>query len=829
MAEKKEKYDISGMTCAACSAYIDKSVRKLEGVNDVNVNLLQNSMTVNYDESAVDRKQIISAVESGGYKAILSGEKEESASKDIVAEDYRNRIQRLKYSVGMMLVLSYISMGRMLGLPLPEFLGSPQAFLTNGIIQLLLSLMVLAVNREYFTSGFKALFNKAANMDSLIAIGSGTSFVYSLYSLLMMAGLSGYSRLNDAMTYSHNLYFESAAMIVVFVSVGKLMESRSKEETRNSLKNLIRLKPADALVVRNNAETRVSLKDLVVNDIVVLKAGDSVPTDGIIINGSLSIDESAITGESLPKTKELNDHIYSGTIVSYGYATYMVSKPEAESTLAKMISLIEDASGSKAPVARLADKIAAVFVPFVIVIAVLTAIGWFIASKELSTSLTMGIAVLVVSCPCALGLATPTSIMVSTGKAAELNILVKEAKTLEYLQNIDTVVLDKTGTVTEGKPYVIEVDIDEDGKSVMELVYGLESKSEHPLSVAICNYAEEKGISKKTIDDFEAVTGQGVIGSTEGIKIIAGNRRMMESNNIDISGLSEKSDAITSKGGTAIFIAVADKAVGIIAIADRIRKDSKIAIEELQKMNLEVIMLTGDSKNTAEVIRKEAGIKKAISEVLPQDKENQIVSLQKEGRKVMMVGDGINDALALTSSDIGVAIGNGSDITLDSADVILLKDSLLNLVDVIRLSKATLRNIKQNLFWAFGYNIVGIPLAMGLLYPFTGWRLSPMFGSAMMALSSTIVVTNALRLRGFKPFEIKEKKTMKKEIKISGMSCMHCQARVEKALNDLDGVRAEVSLANNNAICEVNEGISNDTLKKAVEDAGYEVTEIINK
>jgi len=838
----KEKFEISGMTCAACSSYIDKAVRKIDGVNDVSVNLLQNNMTIDYDHSLVTESDIANAVSKGGYQTFKAGSsKKDVANSKKQVDTLKKNFLNLILSVALMIILWYLAMARMLDFPLPEFVKANTSIIVNGILQMVISSLILYINKKFFISGFKALVNLAPNMDSLIAIGSGASFIYSFYSLLTMAYLVGNGNITLALEYSMNLYFESAAMILVFISIGKLMESRSKNETKDSLNKLKKLEVANATVIRDNKKINIKSEDILIGDIVELKAGSKIATDGVIITGSVSIDEAALTGESIPKDKDVEGKVYSGSLVTSGYATYKVESLAIDSTLAKIIALVEDAASSKAPIQRLADKISAVFVPFVISVAILVFIIWFSISKDFSLSLTFAIAVLVVSCPCALGLATPTAIMVATGKAAEMKILFKEAKGLEHLGQVDTIVFDKTGTLTEGKAKVSKIIMLDDKQKTLEVIKSIEAKSEHPLSKAIVDYMDDKAIEEVEVSDFTAIIGQGVMANYNGQAIRIGNLKMMELNGLDLEDHLQTFEELSNQGATVLFVAFDKEIKAIISIKDQVKQDALKTIRALKELNLNLVMLTGDNKLTANAIKKTLGIDQVIAEVLPDEKADVIKNLQNENHKVLMVGDGINDALALTSSDISMAIANGTEIAVDSADIVLMNNNLMAIYDAFMLSKATLTNIKQNLFLALIYNVIGIPLAAGAFYKLFNLRLTPMFGAGTMAISSTIVVMNALRLKRFKSKQTikneneeklikvenkKENIKMEKVIKIEGMMCSHCENHVNEALNGLDGVTAKVVLSENLANVSVSNQVKDEDLEQAVVNAGYKVVSI---
>ena len=741
-----EKFDVTGMMCAACSAHVDKSVRKLDGVCDVNVNLLMNNMTVDFDENAVTTDDIIEAVKSGGYGASVAGREEKTEKRDIgVADEIKSMKFRLIVSIVCLVPLMYLSMGHMWHWPFVDlWIKGPEDSIAYAFTQFLLCLPILFVNRKYFINGFKTLFHLAPNMDALIAIGSGASMVYGVIAIYCIGFGLGHGNMELVESYMMNLYFEGAAMIVTLITLGKFLETRAKGKTSQAIEKLIDLSPKTATVIRDGAEKTVPVEDVKVGETVIVKAGQSIPLDGTILEGNGAVDESAITGESIAVEKTAGDKVIGATINKSGYFTFEVEKVGEDTALSQIISLVEEAASSKAPIAKLADKIAGVFVPVVIGIALVTLIVWLILGKGVSFALTMAISVLVISCPCALGLATPTAIMVGTGKGAQLGILTKSAESLETAHEVDTVVLDKTGTITEGKPSV--TDIAPNGVSETELLTiaaSVEDLSEHPLARAIVEKAE--GMELKKAENFTQTAGQGVSGIIDSKNILAGNYKMMIENGVEVA----EDTRFAKEGKTALYFAADNKFIGIIAVADTIKEGSKQAIDRMRAMGLDVIMLTGDNKVTAEAIKNQLSLTRAVAEVLPQDKEAEVRKLQNEGHKVAMVGDGINDAPALTRADVGIAIGAGTDIAIESADIVLMKNDLGDVVNAIDLSRATIRNIKQNLFWAFFYNVLGIPIAAGALYWLGGFKLNPMIAAAAMSCSSVFVVTNALRLRLF--------------------------------------------------------------------------------
>lgn len=847
----KQKFDVTGMTCSACSAHVEKSVCKLEGIAAVNVNLLQNSMTVEYDEAVLKTDDIIHAVESGGYGAFPQGAKQADAAseapRNVAAEEMHSMKKRLIASFCFLIPLFYISMGHMMGAPLPAVLLGNENIMSFALTQLLLTTPVLIINKKYFTVGFKALWNRAPNMDSLIALGSSASYLYSIFAIYAMGWHLGRGNIMQAHHYSMELYFESAAMILTLITVGKYMETRSKGKTSEAISKLMDLAPKMATVLRNGNETEIPVEQVIAGDIVIVRPGQSIPVDGRLLEGFSAVDESAITGESIPVEKQPGDTVIGATVNKSGYFKMEATRVGNDTTLSQIITLVEEAGASKAPIAKLADKVSGVFVPVVICIAVLAAIVWLVLGQPFAFALSIGIAVLVISCPCALGLATPTAIMVGTGKGAEYGVLIKSAESLEIAHQVNAVVLDKTGTLTEGKPVVTDV---LPASSVLRNPFlraaaSLESLSEHPLAEAIVLYAKGMEIEPDAAQNLRATAGQGIEADVSGKKIFGGNLKMMQERGIDLGGFSEKAETLAAEGKTPLFFAEENKLLGVLALADTLKPTSKAVVDAFHRMGVDVVMLTGDNKRTADAIAGKLGIR-AVAEVLPQDKEQEVRRLQEEGKKVAMIGDGINDAPALTRADVGIAIGAGTDVAMESADIILMKSDLMDAVTAIQLSHATIRNIKQNLFWAFFYNVLGIPLAAGVFYHALEWKLNPMFAAAAMSFSSAFVVGNALRLKLFKPENTgapehkmitethlsnkndtnKEAINMKKVLKIEGMMCGHCTGRVEKALNEMDGVTATVSLEGKSADVTLSKDISDDALIKTVADAGYEVVDI---
>ena len=842
---KKAKFAIQGMTCSSCSSHVEKAVSKLEGIQNVNVNLLSNNMTVNYDETILDDKTIIQAVTHAGYGATCEMPKQPKKKQekaDDKTELVTNMKKRLIISICFLVPLMYIAMYHMFqqwfGIPVPSMItkvlhGAENA-INFGLTQFLLLLPILYINRNYFIVGFKRLFKGSPNMDSLIAIGSGAATMYGIFAIYMIGYGLGHHQMELVERYKMDLYFESAGTILTLITLGKYLETKSKGKTSDAIRKLMDLAPKTATVIRDNKEIEIDLEEIVVGDILIIRPGGSIPVDGIVIEGTSSVDQASITGESIPVEKTEGDSVVSGTINKTGYFKMKAMKVGDNTTLSQIIKLVEEASNSKAPIAKIADKVSSIFVPTVIAIAVLTVIIWLMVGQSFEFALTMGIAVLVISCPCALGLATPVAIMVGTGKGAENGILIKSAESLELLHLVDTIVLDKTGTITEGKPKVTDIITTLKEQELLKIAGSLEKNSEHPLAEAILQKAKEQSIELSEIKEFVAVSGRGVKGNIEGENYIGGNLAFMKENNIDINKVISQSEQLLKQGKTVLYFANENQVIGMVAVADTIKRTSYQAIEELKEKKLEIVMLTGDNKMVAETIGNELGINQVVSEVLPQDKQKEIDKLQKQGKKVTFVGDGMNDSPALVKADVGIAIGSGTDIAIESADIVLMKDNLLDSVTAIALSKAVIRNIKMNLFWAFFYNTIGIPIACGVFYPFFGLKLNPMIGAAAMSLSSVCVVTNALRLRKFKLNHRNNKKDEKEErfmnemvktIDIEGMQCNHCKMTVEKALGELEGVtKVEVSLEEKKAVIELQKEIEDGKIKEAIANVGFEVT-----
>jgi len=819
----KQKYDIIGMSCSACSATIDKAVRKIDGVQEVNVNLLNNNMIVEYDEHKINDTFIMQTVENAGYKALLEKENIQKENKEDKMEDKK---KSLILSFAFLLPLFYISMGHMMGAPLPAFLLGHENVMVFALTQLFLTLPIMYFNRSYFQRGFKSLLHKSPNMDTLIAMGSSAAAIYSIYAIFMMGYELGHGHMGIAHSYMMQLYFESAGMILTLISLGKYLESRSKKKTSEAIEKLMNLMPSTAILLRDGIEVVVPIEEVKINDIVIVKPGQNIPVDGIIIKGQTSVDESMLTGESLPVDKSVEDKVIGATMNIAGYIQVKVTHTSQDTVLSQIIQLVEDASSSKAPIAKLADKISGIFVPAVILISLVTFIAWLLVGQTFHFALTCAIAVLVISCPCALGLATPTAIMVGTGKGAQLGILIKSAENLELLSQADTIVLDKTGTITQGKPQVTDIVTQAISEhELLQLAGTIETASQHPLAKAIVDYVHEKNVKIGHLESFEMIQGQGLKGIYQQKILLSGNKRLMQENNIDLSQVYQQSQKFAEVGKTPLYYAYDGKIIGLIVVSDVLKSTSQQAIDLLKRRGLSIYMLTGDNALTALAIGNQLGIQ-TIAEVLPQDKEKHVRDLQEKGHRVIMVGDGINDAPALMRADVGIAMTSGTDIAMDSADIVLMKNDLNDVFVAIELSHAVIKNVKQNLFWAFFYNVIGIPIAAGLFYTVFGWLLDPMFGAAAMSLSSVFVVTNALRLRFFKPKYIQKEKQEEHEMKkmnIEGMMCAHCQAHVEKALNSLEGVKATVDLKNKCAYLELEKAINESTLKKAVEDAGYEV------
>ena len=864
----QEKYNVTGMTCAACQARAQKSVSNLTGVQECNVNLLKNSMVVTYDDKNVNSGQIIAAVEKAGYGASLQQVKGKSAAQAVspvetAKKGYEAMRRRVIWSFVFTIPLFYISMGHMLGWPLPGvFLGTENS-MVYALTLFLLVLPVAIINNKYYRMGFKTLFHGSPNMDSLIALGSGASLAYGIYALYKIAWGFGHGNLALVDQFTHDLYFEGAGTILTLITLGKFFEARAKGRTSDAINKLMNLAPKKATVVRDGVESVIPAEEVEKGDILVVKAGESVPVDGVLLEGTGSVDESAITGESIPVDKQIGDKVIGATINQSGYFKMRADKVGDETALSQIVRLVDEATSSKAPIAKLADKVAGIFVPIVIGIALLAMVVWLICGATFEFAMTIAVSVLVVSCPCALGLATPTAIMVGTGRGASNGILIKSAEALETAHSVNVVVMDKTGTITQGKPVVTDLKchsgVTED--QLLQIAASLEKLSEHPLARAIVAEAEKRGTQLLPVEQFEQIPGQGIKGSIKELACLAGNQKLLNAEGIHDEALEQLQDQMADQGKTPLFFAAAGKLIGMVAVADVVKPTSKQAIADLQTMGIEVVMLTGDHKKTAEAIRKQVGVDRVVAEVLPQDKEREVHTLQASGKKVAMVGDGINDAPALARADVGIAIGAGTDVAMESADIVLMRNDLLDVAGAIELSKATIRNIKENLFWAFFYNIIGIPIAAGCWYTAFNLKMNPMVAALAMSFSSVFVVSNALRLRFFKPKHgsavsdntagttasvttespvqkisvkqttIKQSNggtTMKKELMIEGMMCQNCVKHVTHALDGIPGTsHVQVSLEDKKATVEVPESVTDETLKAAVTEAGYEVTEII--
>ena len=842
------QYIVTGMSCAACSARVEKAVSKVPGVTSCSVSLLTNSMGV---EGTATEQEIIKAVKDAGYGASKKGEGAAKAqpSQALAGEDMLKDREtpvlkrRLIASVGFLIVLMYFSMGHMMwGWPVPGFMKDNHVMM--GLLQMLLTITVMVINQKFFISGFKGLIHRAPNMDTLVALGSGASFVYSTYALFAMTDAQMHGDMDAVMSYMHDFYFESAAMILALITVGKMLEARSKGKTTDALKGLMKLAPKTAVVIRGEKEVQVSIEQVQKGDCFVVKPGENIPVDGEVIEGNSAVNESALTGESIPVDKAGGDKVSAATVNQSGYLKCRATRVGEDTTLSQIIQMVSDAAATKAPIAKIADRVSGVFVPMVITIAVLTIIVWLIAGQSIGFALSRGIAVLVISCPCALGLATPVAIMVGNGMGARNGIMFKTAVSLEETGKMQIVALDKTGTITSGEPKVTDIipaaGVTED--TLLKCAYALENKSEHPLARAILENAKEENAGIEEVTGFQTLPGNGLTAILDGHTLYGGNHTFISSK-VSVDGdIQKKAEKLAEAGKTPLFFGNEDRLLGVIAVADVIKEDSPQAIKELQNMGIHVVMLTGDNERTAKAIGQQAGVDEVIAGVLPEGKEQVIRKLKEKG-KVAMVGDGINDAPALTRADMGIAIGAGTDVAIDAADVVLMKSRLSDVPAAIRMSRATLRNIHENLFWAFFYNIIGIPLAAGVWYPLFGWKLNPMFGAAAMSLSSFCVVSNALRLNLFKMYDAskdkklkakkekkrskKEDKTMKKIMHIEGMMCGHCEAAVKKALEALPQVdEAVVSHEAGTAELTLNAEIADDVLKKTVEDKDYTVTSV---
>lgn len=831
-----KQYNVTGMSCASCVARVEKAVNKVDGVTSCSVNLLTNSMSVDGDVKSSD---VISAVEKAGYGASLKGNssKENKSNDEPLKDTETPKLKkRLFSSLVFLILLMYISMGHMMwGFPLPSILANNH--IAMGLIQLLLTGIIMVINQKFFISGFKALIHRSPNMDTLVALGAGASFIYSVYALFAMTNAQVNNDMSLVMKYMDEFYFESAGMILTLITLGKMLESYSKGKTTNAIKGLMNLAPKKATILVDNAEKVVPIEEVKIGDIFVVKPGENIPVDGVVIEGESAVNESALTGESIPVDKTVGDNVSGATVNQSGFIKCKATKVGEDTTLSQIIKMVSDASATKAPIAKVADKVSGVFVPIVISIAVVTIIVWLLCGATFGNALVRGISVLVISCPCALGLATPVAIMVGNGVGAKNGILFKNATSLETTGKVSYVLLDKTGTITNGTPVVTDIIPSENytENDLLSYASSLESKSEHPLAKAVVQKAIDSNIKTLDTTDFKSLTGNGVSAKINGKTIVGGSVKHISSiTNID-ENIIKQADYLATKGKTPLLFVIDNQLLGIIAVADVVKSDSPKAIKELQNMGIKVVMVTGDNEKTAQAIAKESGVDEVIAGVLPDGKEK-VVSQYKEKGMVAMVGDGINDAPALTRADIGIAIGAGTDVAIDSADIVLMKSKLTDVSGAIRLSRGTLRNIHENLFWAFIYNVIGIPLAAGVWIPIFGWTLSPMFGAAAMSLSSFCVVTNALRLnflnirsskrdRKIKnKSNKKEKNTMTTTLKINGMMCPHCEATVKTALESIDGVTsAEVSHESGTAVVTLSKEVSEDVLKQAVVDKGYTV------
>ncbi|MBO5433852.1 MAG: heavy metal translocating P-type ATPase [Clostridia bacterium] len=847
---KTEKFKVTGMTCAACQANVEKVACKLDGVESAQVNLLSEQLTVSFDDEKLTEQNIIDAVNNIGYgaslfnqKSIKNGLKEQWQDRRSNEQEKESSMKkRLISSIAFLVVLMYVAMGHMLSIPLPHFLHGTENAIVNALLQMLLTIPVMIINKKFFVSGFKGLIKRTANMDSLVALGSGASFIYGLFSLFMMAHAAPRGDLEALVHFSHELYFESSAMILTLVTVGKYLETKSKRKTGDALGKLVELSPKTANVIKDGKEITVAAEDIKTGDEIIIRPGERIAVDGVLKSGNGYIDQSAVTGESLPVEKSVGDEIISATLNKNGTFTMTATKVGENTTLSQIIKLVDEAGSSKAPIARLADKVSGVFVPVVMAISLITFIIWLVTGAEFSTALSFGITVLVISCPCALGLATPVAIMVGTGKAAENGILIKSAAALENLGNVNKIVLDKTGTITSGEMTVsdiVVIDKSYNENEFLKICAAIESGSEHPLAEAVRKKSKEQSLLLPQSSDFEAVQGKGVKCLINGKKYLSGNPRFLSEENIEIASIEKTVDELSKQGKTPLIFAEENNIIGIIAVSDTIRNDSIEAIKAFKAFGKTTVMLTGDNKNAAQYIAEKAGVDEVFAELLPADKESILRKLQENGEKVAFIGDGINDAPALTRADVGIAIGAGTDIAIDAADIVLIKSSLSDGAKAVELSKAVMKNIKMNLFWAFFYNTLGIPLAAGVLYPAFAIKLTPMIGSAAMSLSSVSVVTNALRLRFFKSKLIIENNTdeaeeaflnqkegndiMTKVIKVDGMMCPRCEAHVTKALLAIDGVEeATASHEESIATVTLSKEVADDVLIKAIVDEGYE-------
>jgi len=839
----EKKFDVRGMTCSACVANVTKAVERLDGVSTANVNLMTNSMKVNFDENKINDEEIIRAVEKIGYGVSPAGEKTK-AKEESVDDRERALKNRLISSSIFMLILMYIAMGHMVHLPTPSVFHGREGAIIFAFSQFLLALPVVFINRDFYISGFKGLKNRAPNMDSLVAIGSLAALVYGIFAIYMMAYGFGHGDMGLVDAYKGNLYFESSAMILTLITVGKYLEEKSKNKTRSSLEKLMDLAPKMATVLEDGKEVVKNIEDVRVGDILLVRPGESVAVDGKVIEGASSLDESVVTGESIPVQKSVGDRVISASINTTGSFKFQAEKVGEDTTISQIIKLVDEANQSKAPIAKLADKIAGIFVPTVLIIAAATFGIWMALGYGFENALNFAISVLVISCPCALGLATPVSIMVATGKSADFGLLFKNAEVLENLHKIDVIVMDKTGTITEGKPILTDIVTDLDQDEFLKIAGSLEKNSQHPLASAILNYTIEKNIDLEEITNFNSVSGRGLNGEVAGKKYLAGNLEYMLEEKIDLKNFRTKAEELARQGKTSMYFANDREVMGIISVKDLPKKSSKDAIKLLRDTGKKIIMLTGDNEKTAEAIAGEIGVDETLAGLLPQDKNKEIDKIQKSGKKVLMIGDGINDAPSLAKADIGMAIGHGTDVAIESSDVVLMRSDLLDVVSALELSKATIKNIKENLFWAFFYNTIGIPLAAGLLFPAFGIKLSPMFAAFAMSMSSVFVVNNALRLRRFRPRGVKrsleesnsarEKEKVDKQkdleksekitrIEVEGMMCGHCEKRVADALEKTGKAKNAVASHENSSVEFIDQGLSPEEIKNAIEEAGYKI------
>ncbi|MBQ2700249.1 MAG: heavy metal translocating P-type ATPase [Clostridia bacterium] len=839
----KIKFQVTGMTCSACAAHVEKAAQSVAGVTHAAVNLMANSLQVETEQPGLEN-QIISAIAEAGYGASVGGEapKAQNAKEDPLKE----MRSRLIVSFAFLIPMMYLSMGHMMHLPMPTIFHGTQNLLLNALTQFFLALPVVLVNRKYFSVGFMRLIKRSPNMDSLIAVGSGAALIYGIFAIYKMAYGFSVNDLALVEQAGHELYFESSAMILALITLGKFLETRSKGKTSQAIEKLMELAPQTAVVIRNGEEREIPVDQVKLGDTVMVRPGQRVPVDGTVLTGVTAVDQSAVTGESIPVEKHPGDSVIAATVNKTGAITLRADKVGEDTTLNQIIRLVEEAGASKAPIAKLADKIAGIFVPVVMTIAAISTIVWLFLGKDFASALSIGISVLVISCPCALGLATPVAIMVGTGKGAQHGILIRSAEALETAHHVRTVVLDKTGTITKGEPEVTDVAAAPgiSPRELMALAVTLEKPSEHPLAQAICLYGQQNGAQAAQAESFEAIPGRGLAAKVNGADCLAGNLALMRENNINLSGMENTAESLAQAGKTPMYFAKNGQLMGLIAVADQVKPTSQAAVKRMKDMGIEVVMLTGDNEKTAQAIGKQVGVDRVVAQVLPQDKEREVRRIQETGCKVAMVGDGINDAPALTRADVGIAIGAGTDIAIESADIVLMRGDLQDVATAIQLSRSVLTTIKQNLFWAFFYNALGIPLAAGVFIPLFGWQLSPMFAAAAMSMSSVCVVSNALRLRRFKPRGlpeetaetqseiniIEEDEFMKKIIAVEGMHCPHCQATVEKVVSAVPGVKeCKVDLAKKIAVATLLEDVADEALTKVIAEAGFTPGEVTVK